>query len=124
VSETIHKLLLADSRDLSEIPRESVDLVVTSPPYPMIHMWDQLFSRLNPEVAAALGRQDGPVAFELMHAELEKVWGQLWRLLKAGGWVCVNVGDATRRIGNCFRLYSNHARVTQSLLRQGFQILL
>ena len=123
MSQTIHKLLLADSRDLSEIPRESVDLVVTSPPYPMIRMWDELFSRLNPEVAAALGRQDGPVAFELMHAELEKVWGQLWGLLKAGGWVCVNVGDATRRIGNSFRLYSNHARITQSLLRQGFQIL-
>jgi DNA modification methylase len=123
VTQTIHRLLLADSRDLSAIPRESVDLVVTSPPYPMIRMWDELFSRLNPEVAAALGRQDGPVAFELMHAELEKVWGQLWGLLRAGGWVCVNVGDATRRIGNSFRLYSNHARITQSLLRQGFQVL-
>jgi len=89
----------------------------------MIRMWDGLFGRLNPEIAEALDRQDGPVAFELMHVELEKVWGQLWRLLKSGGWVCVNIGDATRRIGKCFRLYSNHSRVTQSLQRLGFQTL-
>jgi DNA modification methylase len=89
----------------------------------MIRMWDGLFARLNPEVAAALERQDGPVAFELMHAELEKVWRQLWSLLKAGGWVCVNIGDATRRIGGSFRLYANQARITQSLQRQGFQTL-
>ena len=121
VTETVHRLFLADSRDLSEIPRESVDLVVSSPPYPMIRMWDELFGRLNPEVTAALGRQDGPVAFELMHAELEKVWGQLWRVLKAGGWVCLNIGDATRRIGGSFRLYANQARITQGFLRRGFQ---
>jgi DNA modification methylase len=121
VTETVHRLFLTDSRDLSEIPLESVDLVVTSPPYPMIRMWDELFGRLNPEVTAALDRQDGPVAFELMHAELEKVWRQLWRVLKAGGWVCLNIGDATRRIGGSFRLYANQARITHSLQRQGFQ---
>jgi DNA modification methylase len=121
VTQTRHRLLLADSRDLSAIPRESVDLVVTSPPYPMIRMWDQLFGRLNPEVAAALERQDGPVAFELMHAELEKVWAQLRRVLKPGAWACLNVGDATRRIGGSFRLYANQARITQSFQRQGFQ---
>ncbi len=123
VIQTVHRLLLADSRDLSAIPRESVELVVTSPPYPMIRMWDPLFARLNPEVAAALERQDGPVAFELMHAELEKVWGQLWRVLKAGAWVCLNIGDATRRIGTSFRLYANQARITHSFQRQGFQSL-
>ncbi len=119
--QTFHRLLRADSRDLSAIPRESIDLVVTSPPYPMIRMWDALFARLNPEVDLALERQDGPVAFELMHAELEKVWGQLWRALKPGAWVCLNVGDATRRIGGNFRLYANQARITQSFQRQGFQ---
>ena len=121
--ETLHQLICGDSRDLPGIPPASVDLVVTSPPYPMIRMWDELFGRLNPEVGAALARQDGPVAFELMHAELEKIWAQLWRALKPGGWVCVNIGDATRRIGNSFRLYSNHTRITQSLLRLGFQAL-
>ncbi len=119
--QTEHRLLVADSRELSAIPRDSVELVVTSPPYPLIRMWDELFARLNPEVAVALERQDGPVAFELMHAELEKVWRQLWRALKTGGWLCLNVGDATRRIGGSFRLYTNQARITQSLQRQGFQ---
>jgi DNA modification methylase len=121
VIQTVHRLLQADSRDLSAIPRESVDLVVTSPPYPMIRMWDALFARLNPEVAEALERQDGPVAFELMHAELEKVWVELWRALKPGAWVCLNIGDATRRIGGSFRLYANQARISQSFQRQGFQ---
>jgi DNA modification methylase len=123
VKETFHQLVFGDSRDLSEIPAESVDLVVTSPPYPMIQMWDDLFGRLNPEVAATLRGQDGSAAFELMHAELEKVWGHLWRVLKAGGWVCVNIGDATRRIGKNFQLYSNHSRITLCLLRLGFHSL-
>jgi DNA modification methylase len=123
VKETFHQLVFGDSRDLCEIPPESVDLVVTSPPYPMIQMWDELFGRLNPEVTAALRGQDGSAAFELMHAELEKVWGHLWRVLKAGGWVCVNIGDATRRIGKNFQLYSNHSRITLCLLRLGFQSL-
>jgi DNA modification methylase len=123
VIQTVHRLIRADARDLSGIPRESVDLVVTSPPYPMIRMWDAQFAALNPEIGAALGRQDGAVAFELMHAELEKVWPQLWRALKPGGWICLNVGDATRRIGRSFRLYANQARITHSLQRQGFQTL-
>jgi len=77
VIETFHQLVFGDSRNLCEIPPESVDLVVTSPPYPMIQMWDELVGRLNPEVAAALRGQDGSAAFELMHAELEKVWEHL-----------------------------------------------
>jgi len=112
VSQTCHRLRCADSRDLSAVPAQSIALVVTSPPYPMIRMWDPVFGALNPEITAALQRQDGPVAFELMHAELDRVWGQLWRLLLPGGWVCVNVGDATRRIGGGFRLYCNHVRIS------------
>ena len=32
--KTIHKILFQDARNLKEIASESVDLVVTSPPYP------------------------------------------------------------------------------------------
>ena len=57
--KTTHKLLFQDARDLKELPSESVDLVVTSPPYPMIEMWDEMFSNQNPEIQNALTGGDG-----------------------------------------------------------------
>ena len=42
---TTHKLFLGKSQDLSKIPDSSVQLVVTSPPYPMIEMWDDIMSQ-------------------------------------------------------------------------------
>lgn len=109
---TTHQILAADARDLSSLPDASVDLVVTSPPYPMISMWDDLFSFLSPQTAEALSRNDGMRAFEFMHIELDKIWKEVSRVLKAGSYACVNIGDATRTIGNIFRLYPNHTRIT------------
>ena len=40
--KTTHNILFQDARDLKEIPSESVDLVVTSPLYRMIGMWDEI----------------------------------------------------------------------------------
>ena len=34
---------------MGSIDSESVDLIVTSPPYPMIKMWDEMFCDQNPE---------------------------------------------------------------------------
>lgn len=43
--KTSHSVLYGDARRrLAEMPPSSVDLVVTSPPYPMIEMWDETFS--------------------------------------------------------------------------------
>jgi len=36
--KTTHKIIIGDSRKRDEIENESVHLVVTSPPYPMIEM--------------------------------------------------------------------------------------
>ena len=41
---TTHKILYQDSRDMGSISPNSVDLMITSPPYPMIEMWDGIFS--------------------------------------------------------------------------------
>jgi len=78
---TEHKIAISDARDLSFIDDQSVDIVVTSPPYPMIEMWDELFGMLNPEIAPALERDESRVAFELMHKELDRVWSGLLRVL-------------------------------------------
>jgi modification methylase len=121
--QTTHKVILSDSRSLPAIKDESVDLVVTSPPYPMIRMWDDLFSNLSGEVKYFLAAQEGNAAFESMHRELDKVWGELFRVLKNGAFACVNIGDATRTIGERFQLYPNHARIISSLRALGFDTL-
>jgi DNA modification methylase len=54
-----------------------------------------------------------------MHAELDKAWSEVHRSLKDGAIACINIGDATRTIGGCFRRYSNHSRTTDSFERAG-----
>ena len=49
---------------MASIPDESIDLVVTSPPYPMIEMWDGVFAALEPEIGGAIERKEGEAAFE------------------------------------------------------------
>ena len=101
----------------------SVDLVVTSPPYPMIEMWDKVFCRQDASLHGILRHGDGPAAFERMHRQLDRVWRQLRRVVKRGGFVCINVGDATRTIRDHFALYPNHVRILTSLQKLGFTVL-
>ncbi len=121
--ETFHRTFFRNSADLSFLEPESIDLVVTSPPYPMIAMWDVLFGSLDARVASALDAADGPAAFELMHGSLDAVWAECFRVLKPGAFACINIGDATRTIGGDFRLYTNHARITSRCESIGFQSL-
>ncbi len=123
MSETNHKLYFSDSRNIQEIQDESVDLVVTSPPYCMVQIWDSVFSQLNPKIEIALEEEDGNLAFELMHQELDKTWNEVYRVLKTNGIACINIGDATRSIGNNFKLYASHARIISHCCRIGFQCL-
>jgi site-specific DNA-methyltransferase (cytosine-N4-specific) len=120
---TAHRLLTADARRAEvlagALPAGGAQLVVTSPPYPMVQMWDAVFTEMSPDAGAALAAGDGPAAFEAMHAELDRVWAACAAALSPGGFLCVNIGDATRSIGGGFALYPNHARVITSLMRLG-----
>jgi DNA modification methylase len=118
--KTCHQVFFGDARRLDPLAGESVELVVTSPPYPMIEMWDAAFSRMNPAIAGALEGGEGNHAFELMHLELDKVWRECFRALRTGGIACVDIGDAVRTIGGDFQIYSNHARLIQAMLKAGF----
>ena len=120
---TEHRIVFSDARDLSFIDGQSVDIVVTSPPYPMIKIWDELFCLLNPEVKVALEGFKSKSAFELMHKELDKVWSESFRVLREGGFACINIGDATRSTGGKFQLYSNHSRVINYCTSIGFDTL-
>jgi len=121
--KTQHQLHVQDSRNLSVLPDESVQLVVTSPPYPMIAMWDTAFSSMNPAIGKALSNGEGLQAFEMMHCELDKVWKDCFRVLSPGGFACINIGDATRTLKDEFRLYHNHARILSGMVACGFSVL-
>lgn len=119
---TTHQIIIGDSAKMDNVASDSIDLVVTSPPYPMIEMWDGVFSTQNPIVSEALST-NGNVAFELMHKELDKVWTELKRVVKEGGIVCINIGDATRTINGNFAIYPNHARILTKMIELGFVAL-
>src|SRR6056297_2100615 len=119
--ETTHRVHVGDARELP-LADDSVDLVVTSPPYPMIEMWDDVFAGLDPEIGAALDSGDGERAHDLMHAVLADAWREVARVLRPGGIAVVNVGDATRSVDR-FRVYDNHARVTETFVELGFDPL-
>jgi len=120
--ETVHEVVVGDARELASVPDDSVELVVTSPPYPMVEMWDETFAALDDRVAGALAADEGERAFELMHAALDEVWREVARVLVEGGIACVNVGDATRTLDR-FRVYHNHARVAAALEERGLEPL-
>ena len=109
--KTEHKIILGDSRRMSEIEDGKVHLVVTSPPYPMIEIWDDLFESL------------GCKTFDSMHKYLAEVWKECYRVLVDGGIACINIGDATRKVDGVFRLFPNHSRVIEECEKLGFVTL-
>jgi DNA modification methylase len=121
--ETNHKIIIGNSINMEAVPSESVDFMVTSPPYPMIEMWDEMFVQQSPSVNKYLEKGDGTNAFELMHQVLDPVWKEVYRVLKVGGFACINVGDATRTINGNFVLYPNHMRILKRALDLGFRAL-
>ena len=121
--ETDHRVHVGDSRSLDRLDSNSVDLVVTSPPYPMIEMWDELFVSLDDRIERQLEAGRGRAAFESMHTVLDSVWAELQDVLVDGGIACINIGDATRTLDGGFRVYQNHARIIDALTARGFEPL-
>lgn len=120
---TSHQLICSDALShLKSMQDEIVDLVLTSPPYPMIEMWDTIFSNANPEISKRINSE--PLkAFELMHEQLDSTWAEAFRVLKPGGHLIINIGDATRTIEKNFQLFSNHSKILQNCINIGFQNL-
>ena len=119
---TYHKIFFQDASCMENIEDNTVDLVVTSPPYPMIQMWDELFYG-DESVRMAFEDGKGAEAFELIHRVLDKVWAELSRVVKKGGIVCINIGDATRTINGDFQIYMNHSRIIEAMAERGFKSL-
>lgn len=120
---TIHKIFFADATSIRDLGENSVDLVVTSPPYPMISMWDSLFSEFDPNITNLLYEGKGKEAFESMHNVLDRVWESIFYVLKNGGIACINIGDSARTLNGEFRLYSSHSRILNHCREIGFSVL-
>lgn len=80
---TVHRVILGDSRTMSEISDESAHLVVTSPPYANL----KEYAPGNPD---QLGDIDD---YEHFLDQLDRVWAECMRILVPGGRVCCVVGD-------------------------------
>lgn len=119
---TEHATCIGDARALG-LADDSVDLVVTSPPYPMIELWDDLFCALDPTVGEHLDADEGRAAFGAMHSALAPAWDELARVLRAGGVACINVGDATRSVGGEFQMFPNHVAIVEAMTERGFRPL-
>lgn len=100
-------MIAGDARHLPELLDGSVALVVTSPPYPMIPQWDELFR--------AQGAQDYPAMLRC----LEGAWRECHRLLVPGGILAVVIGDALRSDRDGFQLWPNHAETLSAASRVG-----
>lgn len=112
-----------DSRKMHQINAQSVNLIITSPPYPMIKMWDEMFSKQDKYISEYLSNGEGFSAFETMHGLLNLVWDECDRVLKDNGFICINIGDATRTIADNFHLFSNHTKIIDYFQKKGYTVL-
>jgi mthZ len=118
-----HRFYFQPAQSMVNLDDQSIDLVVTSPPYPMIEMWDSILGQQNAEITTALAEKQPKKAFELMHQVLDLVWSECFRVLKEGSFLCINIGDATRTIDGEFAVYNNSMRITQACETLGFTTL-
>jgi DNA modification methylase len=128
--QTQHKIILGNSQQMSELADGSVQLMVTSPPYPMIQMWDTQFCQTDQKIAQlfealnANPSEDAVIKiYAAMHENLAKVWAETYRVLIDGGIAAINIGDATRSINSKFSLFPNHSKIIEHCQKIGFATL-
>jgi DNA modification methylase len=79
------KIIISDSRVMEEIDNESVDLIITSPPYWHIKDYG------NPNQIGY-----GQTFHEYLK-DLYYVWKGCYRVLRNGSRLCINIGDQFAR---------------------------
>lgn len=111
---TRHRLLLSDSRQLEALPDESVELVVTSPPY-----WTLK------EYAGAEGQLGDIQDYDEFLGALDDVWSHCLRVLVPGGRLVVVVGDVCvpRKVFGRHLVMPLHASIQEHCRKLGFDNL-
>ena len=82
---THHKIIIGDSRIMTEIPDQSLHLIVTSPPYWQLKDYGD---------ANQIGFHD---SYEDYINNLNLVWKECFRVLHRGCRLCINIGDQFAR---------------------------
>jgi len=107
------KVIIGDSRKMMEIDDESIDLVVTSPPY--WHIKDY-------------GAQEQIGYGQSLHEylkDLYRVWKECFRVLKPGRRLCINIGDQFARsiIYGRYKIIPLHAEFIAQCEEIGFDYM-
>jgi DNA modification methylase len=112
---THHHLLLGDARRMDSLKSESIQLVLTSPPY-----WTLKEYRRSPD---QMGQIEDYAAFL---SELDKVWRHCYRVLVPGGRLICVVGDvclSRRKNAGRHTVVPLHASIQEHCRRIGFDNL-
>lgn len=83
--KTNHKVIIGDSRDMTELQDKSVHLIITSPPYWQLKDYG---------TANQIGFYD---SYEGYINNLNLVWKECFRVLNDGCRLCINIGDQFAR---------------------------
>ena len=83
--KTNHKIIIGDSRNMTELKNNSVHLVITSPPYWQLKDYGSLDQ---------IGFND---SYENYINNLNLVWKECFRALNDGCRLCINIGDQFAR---------------------------
>lgn len=116
-TSTKHRIYLGDARHLRPLEGESVDLVVTSPPY-----FNLIEYAGNRGTTGQLGDLD---QYDEFLDQLDEVWRRCFELLVPGGRLCVVVGDVcvSRRQAGRHHVIPLHADIASRCRKIGYDYL-
>lgn len=86
----INKVFFDDCRNMKNIPNESVDLIITSPPYFNIKDYSKDGYQNKKLSKSAKGQIGDLVCYDEFIDELLTVWKECQRVLKPNGKLCIN----------------------------------
>lgn len=90
INNYINKVYFKDARDMSELPDNSVQLVVTSPPYFNIKDYSKDGYQTKKVVASENGQIGDINHYQTYILEMLKVWKECARVLKPNGKLVIN----------------------------------
>ncbi len=93
-----------DSRNMIEVENESVQLIITSPEYYGVSMWQH------------------NITFEKYINNLDQVWKECFRVLKPDGKLVINVADisSSSKYFGRRKIYPTHSKIIESCEKIGF----
>jgi DNA modification methylase/endonuclease YncB( thermonuclease family) len=111
--ETSAQIFRGDSRNMAELSDESIDLVVTSPPYWQIKDY-------GTEDQLGYGQSLHDYLYDLC-----RVWQECFRILQPGRKLCINIGDQFARtaIYGRYKIIPIHSEITMQCESTGFDFL-